>query len=107
LGSAAAAGAGGPLAAAAGRRRVKRGREEDCEDGGGCDVVKGEGGVVKGAVVKRKRGNPVVVAEKGGKGKGGEGGRKFACPFCRHDPGRYRNVKTCCGPGWDDVHRVK
>ncbi|GAB1312849.1 hypothetical protein MFIFM68171_03059 [Madurella fahalii] len=33
--------------------------------------------------------------------------RKYACPFCKHDPARYKNVKTCCGPGWDDVHRVK
>ncbi|KAK3486985.1 hypothetical protein B0T13DRAFT_407999 [Neurospora crassa] len=37
---------------------------------------------------------------------GGEG-RKFACPFCQHNPARYRTVKTCCGPGWDSVHRVK
>lgn len=35
------------------------------------------------------------------------GGRKFACPFCKHDPAKYKNVKTCCGPGWEDVHRVK
>jgi hypothetical protein len=34
-------------------------------------------------------------------------GRKYACPFSKHDPGKYKNVKTCCGPGWDDVHRVK
>lgn len=34
-------------------------------------------------------------------------GRKFACPFSKHDPERYKNVKTCCGPGWSDVHRVK
>ncbi|KAH7635958.1 hypothetical protein B0T09DRAFT_252886 [Sordaria sp. MPI-SDFR-AT-0083] len=37
---------------------------------------------------------------------GGEG-RKFACPFCQHNPAKYRTVKTCCGPGWDSVHRVK
>lgn len=112
--AAAAAAAGGAglaaAAAAAGRRRVKRVREEDgedCEDGcGGKGEGKGGGGGgVKGAVVKKKRGNPAV--EKGERKKGGEGGKKFACPFCRHDPGRYRNVKTCCGPGWDDVHRVK
>ncbi|KAK4162988.1 hypothetical protein QBC43DRAFT_69153 [Cladorrhinum sp. PSN259] len=34
-------------------------------------------------------------------------GPQFACPFCKHDPAKYRNVKTCCGPGWEDVHRVK
>ncbi|KXX77821.1 hypothetical protein MMYC01_206964 [Madurella mycetomatis] len=34
-------------------------------------------------------------------------GRKFACPFCKHNPAKYKNVRTCSGPGWDDVHRVK
>ncbi|KAJ4307250.1 hypothetical protein N0V88_000631 [Collariella sp. IMI 366227] len=38
---------------------------------------------------------------------GGGGGKKFACPFCKHDPIKYRSVKTCCGPGWINVHRVK
>jgi hypothetical protein len=55
--------------------------------------------------VKKKRANPKDVVSK--KGKEGGGGKKFACPFCKHDPGKYRSVKTCCGPGWDDVHRVK
>ncbi len=73
------------------RRVVKRGREEEEEDvvsirGGGKAVVK---------AVKKKKGNPKEEA------------RRFACPFARHDPGRYKNVKTCCGPGWADVHRVK
>jgi hypothetical protein len=36
------------------------------------------------------------------------GGQKlFACPFCKHDPDKYKTVKTCCGPGWGDIHRVK
>ncbi|KAK3387310.1 hypothetical protein B0H63DRAFT_155605 [Podospora didyma] len=34
-------------------------------------------------------------------------GRRFACPFCKHNPTEYKDVKTCCGPGWIDVHRVK
>ncbi|KAK4221290.1 hypothetical protein QBC38DRAFT_134884 [Podospora fimiseda] len=34
-------------------------------------------------------------------------GPQFACPFCKHNPAKYRTVKTCCGPGWEDVHRVK
>lgn len=34
-------------------------------------------------------------------------GRKFACPFCKHAPAKYKNVRTCLGPGWVDVHRVK
>lgn len=32
---------------------------------------------------------------------------KFACPYMKHDPAKYENQRTCCGPGWDDVHRVK
>ncbi len=31
---------------------------------------------------------------------------RFACPFARHDPGRYKS-KSCCGPGWVNVRRVK
>jgi len=34
-------------------------------------------------------------------------GLRFACPFAKHAPGKYQKVKTCCGPGWQDVHRVK
>ncbi|KAK5658689.1 hypothetical protein OQA88_2088 [Cercophora sp. LCS_1] len=32
---------------------------------------------------------------------------RFACPFAKHDPAKYKNVKTCCGPGWIELHRVK
>ncbi|KAK4142017.1 uncharacterized protein C8A04DRAFT_13641 [Dichotomopilus funicola] len=32
---------------------------------------------------------------------------RFACPFAKHDPAKHRHVKTCCGPGWEDAHRVK
>ncbi|KAK4656270.1 hypothetical protein QC762_309840 [Podospora pseudocomata] len=34
-------------------------------------------------------------------------GRRFACPFFKHNAAKYKHVKTCCGPGWKDVHRVK
>ena len=33
--------------------------------------------------------------------------RKFACPFYKHCPDRYKGIKTCMGPGWDTLHRVK
>ncbi|KAI8310681.1 hypothetical protein K4K61_000284 [Colletotrichum sp. SAR11_59] len=33
-------------------------------------------------------------------------GRKFACPFFKFDPERYQKL-TCCGPGWDEIHRLK
>lgn len=34
-------------------------------------------------------------------------GPRFACPFFKHDPMRYRNRRTCPGPGWPSVHRMK
>ncbi|KAB5583514.1 hypothetical protein GE09DRAFT_303666 [Coniochaeta sp. 2T2.1] len=32
---------------------------------------------------------------------------RFACPYYKHDPVRYRNHRTCPGPGFTSVHRVK
>ncbi|KAF2006099.1 hypothetical protein P154DRAFT_517816 [Amniculicola lignicola CBS 123094] len=34
-------------------------------------------------------------------------GPRFACPFYKHDPNRYRSRRTCPGPGWPTVHRMK
>ncbi|KAH6950552.1 hypothetical protein DER45DRAFT_578198 [Fusarium avenaceum] len=31
----------------------------------------------------------------------------FACPFYKHDPERYEAARSCCGPGWSTVHRLK
>jgi hypothetical protein len=36
-----------------------------------------------------------------------ETGPRFACPFFKHDPHRYRQKRTCGGPGWPTVHRMK
>lgn len=83
--SATAAGA----AVAAPRRRVKRGREED-------DVEESGPRAAGGDKAKKKKMNPKEANEK-----------TFACPFCKHDPAKYKKTKTCCGPGWEDVHRVK
>lgn len=33
--------------------------------------------------------------------------RRYACPFYKNDPVRYRQHQTCCGPGWPQFHRVK
>jgi hypothetical protein len=106
---ASAVGAGlGSAAAAAGagvRRALKRARENDVEDDGGLHGAmrvgyqNGSRGAVKteaGVKTKKKKVNPKETD-----------GRKFACPFARHDPAKYGSVKTCCGPGWEDVHRVK
>ncbi|KAK4096042.1 hypothetical protein N658DRAFT_64785 [Parathielavia hyrcaniae] len=34
-------------------------------------------------------------------------GRKFACPYFKRNPRKYRTWTSCPGPGWDEVHRVK
>jgi hypothetical protein len=34
-------------------------------------------------------------------------GPRFACPFAKRYPEKYGSVRTCLGPGWMDVHRVK
>ncbi|OHE97027.1 hypothetical protein CORC01_07636 [Colletotrichum orchidophilum] len=33
--------------------------------------------------------------------------QKFACPFYKHDPVRYKSHRTCVGPGWHEIHRMK
>lgn len=90
--TAAAGGGGGGAGVVGGRVRVKRGREPEEDEG--VVGVGGSGGVVSEA--KRKKANPRASP-----------GKKFACPFSRHDPAKYKSVKTCCGPGWETVHRVK
>ncbi|CCT70488.1 uncharacterized protein FFUJ_06466 [Fusarium fujikuroi IMI 58289] len=32
---------------------------------------------------------------------------KYACPYFKYHPAKYRDWRTCPGPGWNDVHRVK
>lgn len=34
-------------------------------------------------------------------------GRRFACPYFKRDPRKYRKHRSCVGPGWTAVHRVK
>jgi hypothetical protein len=31
----------------------------------------------------------------------------FACPYFKSNPQRYQRCRTCCGPGWSTVHRLK
>ncbi|KAF1830104.1 hypothetical protein BDW02DRAFT_573353 [Decorospora gaudefroyi] len=49
---------------------------------------------------KRRRGSATNTDDS-------ETGARFACPFYKHDPDRYRNRRTCPGPGWPTVHRMK
>jgi hypothetical protein len=50
---------------------------------------------------KRRRGSTVTTTDDS------DTGAKFACPFYKHDPDRYRSRRTCPGPGWPTVHRMK
>jgi hypothetical protein len=34
-------------------------------------------------------------------------GKRFACPFFKRRPHIYISKKSCPGPGWNDVHRLK
>jgi hypothetical protein len=52
-----------------------------------------------------------------GKGNPQQGGKstiapdakqpRFACPFYQKDPLRHQQYRSCVGPGWETVHRVK
>ncbi|KAJ4370005.1 plasma membrane localization protein [Neocucurbitaria cava] len=50
---------------------------------------------------KRRRGSAATTADSS------DSGVRFACPFYKHDPDKYRNRRTCPGPGWPTVHRMK
>jgi hypothetical protein len=50
---------------------------------------------------KRRRlssSNPNVILETS---------KKFACPYFKRNPRKYQRVRSCPGPGWDTVHRLK
>ncbi|GKT98394.1 hypothetical protein FLAG1_00505 [Fusarium langsethiae] len=32
---------------------------------------------------------------------------RFACPYHQYDPVRFGSERTCCGPGWIDISRLK
>lgn len=32
---------------------------------------------------------------------------KFACPYFKRNPRKYQRVRSCPGPGWDTLHRLK
>lgn len=34
-------------------------------------------------------------------------GKRFACPYYKKDPEKYKSWRTCPGPGWQTVHRMK
>ncbi|KAF4972376.1 hypothetical protein FZEAL_9605 [Fusarium zealandicum] len=32
---------------------------------------------------------------------------RFACPYHQYDPKKFRTKRTCCGPGWPELSRLK
>ncbi|KAL2264225.1 hypothetical protein VTK26DRAFT_57 [Humicola hyalothermophila] len=58
-------------------------------------------------VVQRRSEEPGVRSGRKKRVKHDTNARRLACPFYKHDSAKYKHVKTCCGPGWEDVHRVK
>ena len=52
---------------------------------------------------------PVVLEAEpdshGGDVSSGQG--KLACPFFKRSPNKYRHSRSCTGPGWASVRRVK
>jgi hypothetical protein len=34
-------------------------------------------------------------------------GKRYACPYYQRDPKSHSNKRSCIGPGWTEVHRVK
>ncbi|KAH8647744.1 hypothetical protein BX600DRAFT_518163 [Xylariales sp. PMI_506] len=43
---------------------------------------------------------------KSSKGKSPEV-QRFACPYFKYHPTKYKDWRNCPGPGWTDIHRVK
>lgn len=33
--------------------------------------------------------------------------RRLACPYFKHNPRKYQGGRSCCGPGWRSVNRIK
>lgn len=50
---------------------------------------------------KRRKGNPNTKLSNAKKGK------RYACPYYQREPNRFRETRSCLGPGWTEVHRVK
>ncbi|KAH6975822.1 hypothetical protein EDB80DRAFT_307382 [Ilyonectria destructans] len=36
-----------------------------------------------------------------------EWSKRFACPYFKHDPRKFRDWRTCVGPGFQTIHRLK
>ncbi|KAH9988127.1 hypothetical protein F4779DRAFT_632307 [Xylariaceae sp. FL0662B] len=82
-----ASGTGGSGSPARTKRRLD-GDNQDDPSGGGDEHDPDRGG--------SKRAKKDVEPE-----------RKWACPFYKHDPRKYSKHRSCTGPGWPSLHRLK
>ena len=89
-------------------------------EGGGLENSSNTGGQTRAST--RKRGLDDNDSPSAGGGNGGDGepnkrrkikepsdrsNHKYACPFFKRDPEKYKNYRSCPGPGWETVHRLK
>jgi hypothetical protein len=73
-----------------GKRRGHQ-RDDDDDEGNGSDDDSGG----------RRNGNnkrSMTVPEKG---------KLYACPYFKYDPVHFGQTRTCSGPGWQELHRLK
>jgi hypothetical protein len=66
--------------------------EEDVDD-----VSKGNG---NGNDEPRKKARPLDTFPNGLR-------RKLACPFYQRNPSKHQAIRSCAGPGWPTIHRIK
>jgi hypothetical protein len=79
-------------------------------------VKSGSTGGVQHDNSKRDKGNPQRGGDEDGNGRrertlantaASSNSPKLACPFYKRDPEKYSHIRSCVGPGWDSVHRLK
>lgn len=73
-------------------KRSKRQLDGDDPDESAPGGDGGNGGDGKGNKRAKKDGNPE---------------RMLACPFFKRDPHTWSHERTCCGPGFPTIHRLK
>jgi len=83
-------GGGAPRKGTGGQKRQRQRDESDESQ----DEKRGDGNGGNRKTLKRAKTEP-------------EPDKRLACPFYKHNPVKYQNHRTCCGPGWKDTHRMK
>ncbi|KAI9693667.1 MAG: hypothetical protein M1822_002938 [Bathelium mastoideum] len=56
------------------------------------------------ATKRRRLGSPVESEQRQSKDSTIQ---RFACPYFKREPERYRTWRTCAGPGWNSISRLK